>query len=370
MDGRDAIVKIERIETLILARLSTYKPPRPAKQSQARMVRARRNDTAQDQARKARTARERAAREQIVREHAARKQAEKLLEKLAKALYPYAPATFDPRTWRELISRVLRDLQDRQLVTAELRIAGVDELRRRMRTSDASSWDGWERELSAEALGIGADDSKARKRLSQPHGWAAAIAARTLRLPMGGLGAVADSLVWRELGLDGDPQECPQKVRAHFLQKHVPASGRPDRLVRLLATRAVGAPSAEAEVLRRHLIKQWLTDVEPLMQKSSGTSVPTLIETVRDITQRARDGVFGDRKVFISSVWHALRKMPLWTTIEIDDFKAHLVAAHRKRELVLARADLVAAMDPALVAASETQTDGATFHFIVREPVG
>jgi hypothetical protein len=45
------------------------------------------------------------------------------------------------------------------------------------------------------------------------------------------------------------------------------------------------------------------------------------------------------------------------------------VSAHRQRELELARADLVAAMDPTLVAASETRTDGATFHFIVREPV-
>lgn len=31
--------------------------------------------------------------------------------------------------------------------------------------------------------------------------------------------------------------------------------------------------------------------------------------------------------------------------------------------IVLCRADLVAAMDPALVAASETTTDGAVFHF-------
>jgi len=33
--------------------------------------------------------------------------------------------------------------------------------------------------------------------------------------------------------------------------------------------------------------------------------------------------------------------------------------------IVLARADFVAAMDPRMVAASETVTDGATFHFVL-----
>jgi hypothetical protein len=67
-------------------------------------------------------------------------------------------------------------------------------------------------------------------------------------------------------------------------------------------------------------------------------------------------------------VWHELRKRPRWSAITLDELKARLVAAHRAGELVLARADLVAAMDPALVAASEITTDGASFHFIVKEP--
>ena len=79
--------------------------------------------------------------------------------------------------------------------------------------------------------------------------------------------------------------------------------------------------------------------------------------------------MFGDRKVFISSVWRALRATPPWSQLDLDEFKARLVSAHHHRELELARADFVSAMDPALVAASETATDGTTFHFIVREPV-
>ena len=49
-----------------------------------------------------------------------------------------------------------------------------------------------------------------------------------------------------------------------------------------------------------------------------------------------------------------------------DELKERLFEAHRRGELELARADLVAAMDPALVAASEMFGGGARFHFIVR----
>jgi hypothetical protein len=86
------------------------------------------------------------------------------------------------------------------------------------------------------------------------------------------------------------------------------------------------------------------------------------------VAAAAREGVFGERKVFISAIWSALRAMPAWASLELDELKERLVEAHRRRELVLARADLVAAMDPDLVAASETRTDGATVHFVVREP--
>src|SRR5262249_10832151 len=81
-------------------------------------------------------------------------------------------------------------------------------------------------------------------------------------------------------------------------------------------------------------------------------------------------GWFGDRKVFVSAVWEQLRGDPPWAQLALPEFKARLVAAHRAGALTLARADLVAAMDPALVAASEITVDGASFHFLVlaKEP--
>jgi hypothetical protein len=89
-------------------------------------------------------------------------------------------------------------------------------------------------------------------------------------------------------------------------------------------------------------------------------------------------GRFGDRKVFISSLWTQMRGIEAWfggtltDSATIDDFKAWLLRARLltrdgtedgARLIVLCRADLVAAMDPARVAASETLAEGATFHF-------
>ncbi|HEX7842885.1 MAG TPA: hypothetical protein VF469_35670, partial [Kofleriaceae bacterium] len=90
-------------------------------------------------------------------------------------------------------------------------------------------------------------------------------------------------------------------------------------------------------------------------------------DDVRRAAGAATDGWFGDRKVFVSAVWDQLRKGPRWAELALPEFKSRLVAAHRAGELELARADLVAAMDPALVAASEIAADGASFHFLVQD---
>jgi hypothetical protein len=91
-------------------------------------------------------------------------------------------------------------------------------------------------------------------------------------------------------------------------------------------------------------------------------------------------GRFGDRKVFIASLWTMMLRIESETGGRFTDgatlahFKAWLLRSRLltrdgteggARLVVLCRADLVAAMDPATVAASETVTDGATFHFAI-----
>jgi hypothetical protein len=91
-------------------------------------------------------------------------------------------------------------------------------------------------------------------------------------------------------------------------------------------------------------------------------------------------GRFGDRKVFIASLWNQMRRIETGTggtltaDATLEHFKAWLLHSRllttdgtdRAAPLViLARADLVSAMDPEQVAASETRADGATVHFVL-----
>jgi hypothetical protein len=94
-------------------------------------------------------------------------------------------------------------------------------------------------------------------------------------------------------------------------------------------------------------------------------------------------GRFGDRKVFISALWPVVLRLDAKTGgfrtngCTLEDLKDWLLRGrlltrdgndHGTPLVVLARADLVAAMDPAAVAASETAADGATFHFVCVVP--
>ena len=191
--------------------------------------------------------------------------------------------------------------------------------------------------------------------------------------------ALWDAVVWQALGLPGTPKLCPAEVRGHFLGKHLGGdAGPPERHLRVLAAQTVDASRAELRALRDGLVRMWLVGQElgapaeapgtPAASPPPPPPSPSLVDDVRAAAAAARDGVFGERKVFIAAIWHALRATPAWASLELDELKARLVEAHRAHQLVLARADLVAAMDPALVAASETHADGATFHFVVKPP--
>jgi hypothetical protein len=310
-------------------------------------------------------------------------------EALARDLHRYTPATFGAAAWSDRAAACLKRMADRGIVDAELHVRRADELKRRTGAHAVNRWQQWpERILPALALGVRADDAKAHQRLSDRDAWAAAIVARAQGLwtkgPPPTLPRVCDALAWRALGLTGTPKACPAEIRTHFLRRYIEIDAvPPERMVRQLAVKLIAAPRADLKALRLALIQAWLTGHEPEAQPAEpppsdahraspvpvAVQAPSLIDAVRSAARDARDGVFGDRKVFISSVWHALRATPPWSQLALDDFKARLVSAHCQRELELARADFVSAMDPALVAASETATDGTTFHFIVREPV-
>lgn len=78
-------------------------------------------------------------------------------------------------------------------------------------------------------------------------------------------------------------------------------------------------------------------------------------------------GRFGDEKVFIFALWQEVKDSGPFDDWDLSQFKAALVAAQRDGAIRLARADLVYAMDPLLVARSETHSISATYHFVLDE---
>jgi hypothetical protein len=77
-------------------------------------------------------------------------------------------------------------------------------------------------------------------------------------------------------------------------------------------------------------------------------------------------GRFGER-IFIAAIRRALRATK-YANLSRAAVNELLLRAHQEQLLQLARADLVAAMDPDEVRDSELRADGATFHFVVVDP--
>jgi hypothetical protein len=270
---------------------------------------------------------------------------------VAKSLARFAPLDVTPAAWLVTISGVLERYRGKTV---------RDTLRPGVKWRQLA-----DKILPALALEVD-PNAKTLAHFASKDDWAAAIVARETGLWTGGLPprlpALCDALAWRAMGLHTKPQRLPAEARAYFLKQEIAgASGPPERIVRTEAARIVGAPRADTRPLCDALVRRWIAGTAPPPPQPA-----TFSDRVRELARRATTGTFGDRKVFIASVWDTFHRDPAWA-MTLDDFKATLLVAHRHGELELARADLVSAMDPELVRASETAWDGTTFHFIVRE---
>jgi len=292
---------------------------------------------------------------------------------VARALRRFSPSDLTEANWTELIAQSCARLERCKVLDERLMLLDVDELGRRVGKHSAKTWSQFaDRVFPLISIGLSLEDVRLSSRLSGRDAWTAAIAARVLGLwtegPPPSLSAVCDAYAWHQLGLTGRPKRCPPEVRALFFQRELQTdAGPPDRLLRLFAARALQAQRPDLRVLRDALVRTWLVGRALGPTNDLSSKHDAFASEVRTVARGARQGVFGDRKVFIASVWDDLRQRPSWSSLTLTEFKDRLVTAHRAGDLVLARADLVAAMNPELVAASETLTDGASFHFIVRE---
>ena len=178
-----------------------------------------------------------------------------------------------------------------------------------------------------------------------------------------------DALAWRQLKKETDR---PFKIRDVFsvlFQMALESSreSEPEQALRQLAARSVGARRTGPDELRRTVLRSWVLPGEqgPLRpgkeEAGKEEDLRMFAERVLDAARSSPSGRFGDDRVFISHVWRALKG---GTSLNERSFKNRLLEANRARLLALSRADLVEAMDPADVAASEIRYLGATFHFV------
>jgi hypothetical protein len=146
-----------------------------------------------------------------------------------------------------------------------------------------------------------------------------------------------------------------------------------EQLVRQLPLFQTGLKDANAEAVRRKVVRDWLSNPAP--RSSSAPAEPldlaAFAATVRALaaTSPPQDR-FHDNKVFIVALWRGSQRELNFPRLSLAQFKQRLIEANAQHLLHLSRADLVQAMDPQLVADSETVHKNATFHFVLLEGDG
>lgn len=182
------------------------------------------------------------------------------------------------------------------------------------------------------------------------------------------------------------PEGKTVKLAAAVLAEHfglpVTADLTLEQVARRAVTKLADASSAKADVVTAALATRWLcedaaaevvtpepADASPraaVSQAAVSSTLEHVVEKVRRASAGAGVRQYGPEKVFIASVWEVLAGDAEIAALGEQGFKDVLAEAHRRGLVTLSRADLVAAMDPRDVAASEIRHHNATYHFIQR----
>jgi hypothetical protein len=146
-----------------------------------------------------------------------------------------------------------------------------------------------------------------------------------------------------------------------------------DQLRKQLPRFETGLVKGTAEEARRVLVRDWLAGAAtpPLREKPAQAEPFDLVAFASTVRAIAADSPaedrFHDNKIFIAPLWKRSQQEPNFPRMTLAEFKQRLIEANGQHLLHLSRADLVQAMDPRLVAESETVYLNATFHFVLRE---
>jgi hypothetical protein len=180
---------------------------------------------------------------------------------------------------------------------------------------------------------------------------------------------VVEAVACKELGF---PAETTLDGLLCAALSRLIGSGRltKDQLLRQLPLFQTGLTELKAEAVRRKVVRYWLAIAAPPPPSAPEEpfDLPAFAATVRALAAKSPpQDRFHDNKVFIAALWRASQREPNLPRLTLAEFKRRLVEANAQHLLHLSRADLVQAMDPQLVADSETVYQNATFHFVLLE---
>jgi hypothetical protein len=297
---------------------------------------------------------------------------------------------------QEPVLQALAGLRNRGLVNKPrntLNDKGEQQLRKAFELSETPTWAQVRDEhLAARELGLrpGSDDAigvfKAGPKL------AVAILRASTRAPKAStVISLCDALIADALGVPPGPVTL-ERIRAHVLARHakIEAKGSLDQIAVAAAAAISGIKQGNKRLLADVLARRWaytaLTSASGTGSRAADAQLPLppaprtitartnetpavppkLLDLVREaIPHIGSDGRFGNEKVFVSAIWHRIERDHKVPDMSLDRFKRWLVNANRDQLIDLARADLVGAMDPKLVAESAIEDLGATFHFVI-----
>lgn len=300
----------------------------------------------------------------------------------------------------ELVRRTLSELHDRTLINRPritLTSKGEQQLRRAIDLPSSVELPRWstirDEHLAMMQLGLSPSSADARKLLTKGESLAVGVLRTALKHPnVTTLEELCDALLTDALGFSPTGMRLGE-LRAHMLAKcaGVATAGDMADVANNAAKKHLGTSKAGKRPFGRALAQRWAyqnvqapktvnVHAEEIAQPSSprvqaGPSgnapvVPppeaALLTLVREAIPRVgSDGRFGAEKVFVSAIWKQIEHARRPLDMSLSEFKRWLVTANRKQLLDLARADLVSAMDPKLVAESEIDDFGTRFHFVV-----
>ena len=306
---------------------------------------------------------------------------------IAKAIGPLVDGATSGAAINNLIDDATTRLRARGELNADRFVASDAGRERLLHVFGFETTPRWQtfksRHLVALALGLPLSSQAVQNRLKTPDGVFGLVLAKHHDLGLAEaptLKQAVDALVWRQLRVETLEKLTLAKVKAllvgRALGSDTPVAAA--KVGRVAASVAAGAKRPSADAVREALFRRWLANGDadgdadkrrpaealPVRPGASEMPLDAFVERVRAAARGESNGRFGDRKVFISAVWRAVRDELIRQGIDERGFKQRLLDANRAGLIHLHRADLVGAMDPTEVAASEIHHLNAVYHFV------